>query len=72
MTEGKDYEIFKNRYEKLNLISYNLTNVQILDSFYKSNNLALIYKNDILKKRGDFYENSYKFRFNMRNISSKC
>jgi hypothetical protein len=50
MTEGKDYEIFKNRYEKLNLISYNLTNVQILDSFYKSNNLALIYRNDILNK----------------------
>lgn len=50
MTEGKDYEIFQNRYEKLNLISYNLTNVQILDSFYKSNNLALIYKNDILNK----------------------
>lgn len=50
MTEGRDYEIFKQRYEKLNLISYNLTNVQILDSFYKSNNLALIYKNDILNK----------------------
>lgn len=50
MTEGKDYEIFKQRYEKLNLIAYNITNIQILDSFYKSNNLALIYSNDILKK----------------------
>ena len=50
MTEGRDYEIFKERYEELNLISYNLTNVQILDSFYKSSNLALTYKNDILNK----------------------
>ena len=50
MTEGRDYEIFQKRYENLNLISYNLTNVQILDSFYKSNNLALIYKNDVLNK----------------------
>ena len=49
MTEGKDYEIFKQRYEKLNLVSYNLVDIEILEPFYKSNNLAMVYKNEILK-----------------------
>lgn len=49
MTDGKDYEIFKQRYEKLNLVSYNLAGIEILDPFYKSNNLAMVYKNEILK-----------------------
>lgn len=49
MTEGKDYEIFKERYEKLNLVSHNLVGIEILDPFYKSNNIAMLYKNEILK-----------------------
>ena len=49
MTQGKDYEIFKQRYEKLNLVSYNLMDIEILEPFYKSNNLAMVYKNEILK-----------------------
>lgn len=50
MTEGKDYEIFKKRYEKLNLSAYNLRNIEILETFYKSNNLAMLYSNDVLKR----------------------
>ncbi|MEG1312224.1 MAG: ferrochelatase, partial [Romboutsia sp.] len=49
MTEGHDYEIFKKRYEKLNLVAHNLVEIEILEPFYKSNNLALLYKNEILK-----------------------
>lgn len=49
MTEGKDYEIFKQRYEKLSLTSHNLTEIEILSPFYKSNNLAMVYKNEILR-----------------------
>ena len=48
MTEGRDYEIFKSRYEKLNLASHNLVGIEILEPFYKSNNLANLYKNEIL------------------------
>ncbi|MGL5329560.1 MAG: CbiX/SirB N-terminal domain-containing protein [Peptostreptococcaceae bacterium] len=48
MTEGKDYEIFTKRYEDLNISTYNLNKVEILDTFYKSNNLALLYKEEIL------------------------
>ncbi len=48
MTEGRDYEIFKERYEKLNLASHNLVGIEILEPFYKSNNLAILYKNEIL------------------------
>ena len=49
MTEGKDFDIFKQRYENLNLSTYNLKQIEILETFYKSNNLALYYKNEILK-----------------------
>ena len=49
MTEGSDYELFKERYEKLNLISYNLVGIEVLEPFYKSNNLAMVYKNEILQ-----------------------
>ncbi|MEG0843778.1 MAG: hypothetical protein RSF39_06465 [Romboutsia sp.] len=48
MTEGNDFDIFKERYDDLNLSIYNL-NITILDTFYKSNNLAMLYKNEILK-----------------------
>lgn len=48
MTEGRDFEIFKNRYDKLNLSKYGLERVEILDTFYKSNKLATLYKNEIL------------------------
>lgn len=49
MTEGEDFNIFTKRYENLNLSTYNLNQVEILDTFYKSNNLALLYKDEILK-----------------------
>ena len=49
MTEGEDFNILIKRYEKLNLSTYNLNQVEILDTFYKSNNLALLYKDEILK-----------------------
>lgn len=49
MTEGEEYEIFKSRYEALNLSTYNLKKVEILDTFYKSNKLATLYKDEILK-----------------------
>lgn len=49
MTEGKDYEIFRQRYEKLNLITYNSVKVKILEPFYKSNNLAMVYKKEIME-----------------------
>lgn len=49
MTEGKDFDIFTKRYEKLDLVNYNLSNIEILDTFHKSNNLALLYKDEILK-----------------------
>ncbi|MGL5693154.1 MAG: hypothetical protein ACRCXA_03695, partial [Peptostreptococcaceae bacterium] len=39
MTEGKDFDIFTKRYEKLNLVNYNLGKIEILDTFHKSNNL---------------------------------
>lgn len=49
MTEGKEYEVFKQRYEDLNLSTYNLSSVEIMDTFYKSNQLAMLYKDEILK-----------------------
>lgn len=49
MTEGKDFNIFKQRYEKLNLSTYNLKQIDMLETFYKSNNLAMFYKDEILK-----------------------
>ncbi|MDK2563033.1 CbiX/SirB N-terminal domain-containing protein [Romboutsia sedimentorum] len=49
MTEGKDYEVFKERYEKLNLLPLDLEQIEILEPFYKSNNLAMVYKDEILK-----------------------
>ncbi|MGL6105857.1 hypothetical protein [Romboutsia sp.] len=58
MTEGKDYEIFKDRYEKLNLIAYNLTDIEILQPFYKSNILAMLYASDVLKKIKELGEDS--------------
>ncbi|MDB8789418.1 CbiX/SirB N-terminal domain-containing protein [Romboutsia sp. 1001216sp1] len=50
MTEGKDYKIFKERYEKLTLVHHDLFNVEILEPLYKSNNLAMVYKNEVIRK----------------------
>ena len=49
MTEGEDFGVFTKRYESLNLSKYNLKNVEIMETFHKSNNLATLYKNEILK-----------------------
>lgn len=49
MTEGKDFNIFKSRYDKLNLSTYNLKQIEILETFYKSNKLAMLYKNEIVQ-----------------------
>lgn len=49
MTEGTDYDIFIERYEKLNLASRNIAGVEILEPFYNANNLAQLYKDEILK-----------------------
>ena len=49
MTEGEDFNVLIKRYEKLNLSTYNLNKIEVLDTFYKSNNLALLYKDEILK-----------------------
>lgn len=49
MTEGENFNVFTKRYENLNLSKYNLNEVQIMDIFYKSNNLATLYKNEILE-----------------------
>ena len=49
MTQGKDYEIFMQRYEKLNLASKNIAGVEVLEPFYNANNLAQLYKDEILK-----------------------
>ncbi|MGL4914463.1 MAG: ferrochelatase, partial [Romboutsia sp.] len=49
MTEGREYEIFKQRFDDLNLSTYNLSRVEILDTFYKSNKLATLYKDEIMK-----------------------
>lgn len=49
MTEGTDYEVFLNRYEELNLASRNIAGVEVLEPFYNANNLAQLYKDEILK-----------------------
>jgi len=49
MTEGTDYEIFMERYELLNLASMNIADVEVLEPFYNANNLAQLYKDEILK-----------------------
>ena len=49
MTEGTDYEVFMNRYEQLNLTSMNIADVEVLEPFYNANNLAQLYKDEILK-----------------------
>lgn len=50
MTEGVDFHVFKERYEKLNLSTYELQELQVLDTFYDSTSLAIMYKNEILKE----------------------
>lgn len=47
ITEGKDFEVFKSRLQKMELSKYGI-NVELTDVFYKSNNLAKSYKNEIL------------------------
>jgi len=49
MTEGTDYEIFIERYKSLNLASMNIAGVEVLEPFYNANNLAQLYKDEILK-----------------------
>jgi len=49
MTEGIDYEIFMQRYKNLNLASKNIAGVEVLEPFYNANNLAQLYKDEILK-----------------------
>lgn len=58
MTEGTDYEIFMDRYEKLNLTSKNIAAVEILDPFYNANNLAHLYTDEILKNIRESEEDS--------------
>ena len=47
ITEGKDFEIFKDRIEKLELSKYGL-NISLSDVLYKSNNLAKSYTKEIV------------------------
>lgn len=49
MTEGEGFRVFKERYESLDLSTYNLTQLDVLNTFYKSENLSVLYKNEILK-----------------------
>ena len=49
MTEGTDYDVFMERYEELNLASRNIAGVEVLEPFYNANNLAQLYKDEILK-----------------------
>lgn len=48
MTEGEEYDIFRDRYDNLNLSIYNLNQIDILDTFYKSERLAMFYKDEII------------------------
>ena len=54
MTDGVDYETFIKRYEKLKLSTYGMDEIKILDTFYQSNNLAMMYKDEILKDINSF------------------
>jgi hypothetical protein len=47
ITEGKDFEVFNNRLQSMELSKYDI-NIELTDVFYKSNNLAKSYKNEIL------------------------
>lgn len=47
ITEGKDFEVFNKRLQAMELSKYGI-NLEITDVFYKSNNLAKSYKNEIL------------------------
>ena len=49
MTNGVDYEVFLKRLEKINLPSRNIVGVKILNAFYDSDEIANVYKDDILK-----------------------
>ncbi len=48
ITEGKDYEVFKDRLNEMKLSKYGI-NVKLTDVFYKSNSLAKLYKNEIVE-----------------------
>jgi len=48
ITEGTDYKVFKNRLNKMELVKYDV-NINTTDVFYKSNNLAKGYKDEVLK-----------------------
>lgn len=50
MTEGVDYNVFKDRFDTLNLSTYELKELEVLDTFYKSSGLAMMYKNEILEQ----------------------
>lgn len=47
ITEGKDFDIFNKRLDSMNLNKYGV-NIKLTDVFYKSNNLAKSYTNEIL------------------------